>query len=87
MNPGVNINFLTPPPFFFFKGFYAFILTSALVGACFFWNVELYYVYRHFLQFALAATVFAVGLSVYLYARALKVPRDELSPASSGEQR
>ncbi|KAF4018329.1 hypothetical protein G4228_009949 [Cervus hanglu yarkandensis] len=65
-------------------GFYAFILTSALVGACFFWNVELYYVYRHFLQFALAAIVFAVGLSVYLYARALKAPRDELSPASSG---
>ncbi|KAB0390446.1 hypothetical protein E2I00_001349, partial [Balaenoptera physalus] len=33
---------------------------------------------------AFAATVFSVVLSVYLYARALKAPRDELSPASSG---
>ncbi|TKC37679.1 hypothetical protein EI555_012671 [Monodon monoceros] len=66
------------------NGFYAFILTSVLVGASFFWDVELYYVYSHFLQCALAATVFSVVLSVYLYARALKAPRDELSPASSG---
>ncbi|XP_036725839.1 delta(14)-sterol reductase LBR isoform X1 [Balaenoptera musculus] len=66
------------------NGFYAFILTSALVGASFFWDVELYYVYSHFLQCAFAATVFSVVLSVYLYARALKAPRDELSPASSG---
>ncbi|XP_059947359.1 delta(14)-sterol reductase LBR isoform X2 [Mesoplodon densirostris] len=66
------------------NGFYAFILTSVLVGASFFWDVELYYVYSHFLQCALAATVFSVVLSVYLYARALKAPRNELSPASSG---
>ncbi|XP_026978097.1 delta(14)-sterol reductase LBR isoform X1 [Sagmatias obliquidens] len=66
------------------NGFYAFILTSVLVGASLFWDVELYYVYSHFLQWALAATVFSVVLSVYLYARALKAPRDELSPASSG---
>ncbi|XP_059983722.1 delta(14)-sterol reductase LBR isoform X5 [Lagenorhynchus albirostris] len=66
------------------NGFYAFILTSVLVGASLFWDVELYYVYSHFLQCALAATVFSVVLSVYLYARALKAPRDELSPASSG---
>ncbi|KAM9111140.1 delta(14)-sterol reductase LBR isoform 1-T1 [Megaptera novaeangliae] len=66
------------------NGVYAFILTSALVGASFFWDVELCYVYSHFLQCAFAATVFSVVLSVYLYARALKAPRDELSPASSG---
>ncbi|ERE48924.1 lamin-B receptor [Cricetulus griseus] len=29
--------------------------------------------------------VFSVALNVYLYARSLKVPRDELSPASSGK--
>lgn len=40
--------------------------------------------YRHFLQFALAATVFSVALSVYLSVRARKAPREELSPASSG---
>ncbi|KAL2770736.1 delta(14)-sterol reductase LBR [Daubentonia madagascariensis] len=66
------------------NGFYAFILTSAVVGTSLFWGVELFYVYSHFLQFALAATVFSVVLSVYLYARSLKAPRNELSPASSG---
>lgn len=66
------------------NGFYAFILTSAVVGAALFWGVELYYVYRHFLQLALAAIVFSVVLSVYLYVRALRAPPDELSPASSG---
>lgn len=66
------------------NGFFAFVLTSAIVGTCLFWGIELCYVYSHFLQFALAATVFSVVLSVYLYARSLKAPRDELSPASSG---
>ncbi|XP_058389611.1 delta(14)-sterol reductase LBR isoform X2 [Diceros bicornis minor] len=67
------------------NGFYAFILTSVVVGASLFWGVELYYVYNHFLQFALAATVFSVVLSVYLFVRAWKAPREELSPASSGK--
>ncbi|XP_023369664.1 lamin-B receptor [Otolemur garnettii] len=67
-----------------FEGFYAFILTSAIVGTSLFWGVELSYVYSHFLQFALAATIFSVVLSVYLYVRSLKAPRSELSPASSG---
>ncbi|KAK7799681.1 hypothetical protein U0070_005434 [Myodes glareolus] len=66
------------------NGFYAFVLTSAVVGASLFWGIELCYVYTHFLQFALAATVFSVVLSVYLYAHSLKAPKDELSPASSG---
>lgn len=82
--PWVNINF--PLPFFFFKGFYAFILTSAVIGASLFQGVEFHYVYSHFLQFALGATVFCVVLSVYLYIRSLKAPRNDLSPASSGEQ-
>ncbi|XP_078212889.1 delta(14)-sterol reductase LBR isoform X5 [Callithrix jacchus] len=66
------------------NGFYAFILTSAIIGTCLFQGVEFHYVYRHFLQFTLAATVFCVVLSVYLYMRSLKVPRKDLSPASSG---
>ncbi|KAM4860890.1 LOW QUALITY PROTEIN: delta(14)-sterol reductase LBR [Thomomys bottae] len=66
------------------NGFYAFVLTSALVGAAVFWGVDLSWVYSHFLQLALAATLFSVVLSVYLYARSLKVPRSELAPASSG---
>ncbi|XP_052593802.1 delta(14)-sterol reductase LBR [Peromyscus californicus insignis] len=66
------------------NGFYAFVLTSAAVGASLSWGVELHFVYAHFLQFALAALVFSVLLSVYLYAHSLKAPRHELSPASSG---
>ncbi|XP_037678844.1 delta(14)-sterol reductase LBR [Choloepus didactylus] len=66
------------------NGFYAFLLTSTIIGASVFWGIELYYVYNHFLQFAVAAIVFSVVLSIYLYARSLKVPRDELSPANSG---
>ncbi|XP_053460022.1 delta(14)-sterol reductase LBR isoform X1 [Nycticebus coucang] len=66
------------------NGFYAFLLTSAVIGTSLFWGVELSYVYSHFLQFALAATIFSVVLSVYLYVRSLKAPRSELSPASSG---
>ncbi|XP_017381904.1 delta(14)-sterol reductase LBR isoform X3 [Cebus imitator] len=66
------------------NGFYAFILTFAVIGTCLFQGVEFHYVYRHFLQFALAATVFCVVLSVYLYMRSLKAPRKDLSPASSG---
>ncbi|XP_006898114.1 PREDICTED: lamin-B receptor-like [Elephantulus edwardii] len=66
------------------NGFCAFILTSVGVGASLFWGVDLHYVYAHFLQLALAAIVFSVTLSVYLYARSLKMPRKELSPASSG---
>lgn len=66
------------------NGLYAFILTSALVGAAQFWGVELCYLHTHFLQFAVAATAFSVVLSGYLYARSLKAPRDELAPASSG---
>ncbi|XP_045154104.1 delta(14)-sterol reductase LBR [Echinops telfairi] len=67
------------------NGFYAFILTSVVVGAAFFWGVKLGDVYDHFLQLALGAIVFAGVLSVYLYARSLKAPRNELSPASSGK--
>ncbi|XP_052057267.1 delta(14)-sterol reductase LBR [Apodemus sylvaticus] len=66
------------------NGLHAFILTSAALGAAAFWGTELCYLYTHFLQFALAATGFSVVLSVYLYARSLKAPRHELSPASSG---
>ncbi|KAM5238847.1 delta(14)-sterol reductase LBR [Ctenodactylus gundi] len=66
------------------NGFYAFILTSAVLGLALYNGVELHYVYDHFLQLALAATVFSVLLSSYLYARSLRAPREELSPASSG---
>jgi hypothetical protein len=77
----VNANYLL-----FLKGFYAFILTSVIIAAAVFWGAELSWVYNHFLQFAVSATVFSVVLSIYLYARSMKAPGDELSPASCGEQ-
>ncbi|XP_073904977.1 delta(14)-sterol reductase LBR isoform X2 [Castor canadensis] len=66
------------------NGFYAFILTSVIIAAAVFWGAELSWVYNHFLQFAVSATVFSVVLSIYLYARSMKAPGDELSPASCG---
>lgn len=66
------------------NGFYAFLLTTAAVGASLFGGIKLDYVYDHFQQFALAATAFSVVLSFYLYIRALKAPWDKLSPNSSG---
>lgn len=66
------------------NGFFAFVLTSAVLGAALLWGLQLHYLFDHFLQLAVAAMVFAAVLSVYLYARAQKAPRDELSPASCG---
>ncbi|XP_033617893.1 delta(14)-sterol reductase LBR [Fukomys damarensis] len=66
------------------NGFFAFVLTSAVLGAGLLWGLQLHYLFDHFLQLAVAAMMFAVVLSVYLYARARKAPRDELSPASCG---
>ncbi|XP_063093594.1 delta(14)-sterol reductase LBR isoform X2 [Cavia porcellus] len=66
------------------NGFYAFILTSAALSMAHLWGLELHYLHDHFLQLALAATVFTAVLSVYLYARAWKVHGAERSPASCG---
>lgn len=71
--------------FFSFQGFYAFLLTCAAVGGAVFWGADLHYLYSHFLQFALAAAAFALGLSVYLAVRAARAPPSALAPASSGE--
>ncbi|XP_032694624.1 delta(14)-sterol reductase LBR isoform X1 [Lontra canadensis] len=66
------------------NGFYAFLLTAAAVGAAVFWGLELLYVYDHFLQLALAAFAFTVGLSAYLAVRAAGAPLAALAPGSSG---
>ncbi|XP_077636047.1 delta(14)-sterol reductase LBR [Crocuta crocuta] len=66
------------------NGFYAFLLTCAAVGGAVFWGADLHYLYSHFLQFALAAAAFALGLSVYLAVRAARAPPSALAPASSG---
>ncbi|XP_013362503.1 PREDICTED: lamin-B receptor [Chinchilla lanigera] len=66
------------------NGFYAFVLTCAVLGMALLWGLELHYLYEHFFQLALAAMVFTAVLSVYLYVRARKVHGAELSPASCG---
>ncbi|XP_044289931.1 delta(14)-sterol reductase LBR isoform X2 [Varanus komodoensis] len=65
------------------NGFYAFILTAVAVGISLYFEVELYYLYDHFLQFAVSATVFSLVLSIYLYVRSLKVSEQELSPGGN----
>ncbi|KAJ7341021.1 hypothetical protein JRQ81_004673 [Phrynocephalus forsythii] len=65
------------------NGFYAFILTAIAVGICLYFEMELQYIYDHFLQFAVCATVFSFLLSIYLYARALHASEKELSPGGN----
>ncbi|XP_001514233.2 delta(14)-sterol reductase LBR [Ornithorhynchus anatinus] len=66
------------------NGFYALLLTTAILGGSLYWEVEISYLYDHFLQFAVSATAFSVVLSIYLYVRSLKASKDELSLGKSG---
>uniref|UniRef100_A0A8C8VNP2 Delta(14)-sterol reductase LBR n=1 Tax=Pelusios castaneus TaxID=367368 RepID=A0A8C8VNP2_9SAUR len=65
------------------NGFYAFVLTAAAVGTSLYCEIELHYLYDHFLQFAVSAAIFSVLLSIYLYVRSLKAPKEELSPGGN----
>ncbi|NXW08587.1 LBR protein, partial [Fregetta grallaria] len=70
------------------NGFYAFILTAAAIGTLLYFQFELHYLYDHFMQFAVSAAAFSMGLSIYLYIRSLKAPEEELAPGgNSGELR
>ncbi|KFU87474.1 Lamin-B receptor [Chaetura pelagica] len=65
------------------NGFYAFILTAAVIGTLLYFQFELHYVYQHFMQFAVSAALFSLGLSIYLYIRSLKAPEEELAPGGN----
>ncbi|KAJ6666839.1 hypothetical protein lerEdw1_018841 [Lerista edwardsae] len=65
------------------NGFYGFLLTAVAVGIALYLEIDLCYLYDHFLQFAVCATVFSVVFSIYLYARSLKAPPKELSPGGN----
>ncbi|NXL47560.1 LBR protein, partial [Podilymbus podiceps] len=65
------------------NGFYAFILTAAVIGTLLYFKFELHYLYDHFMQFAVSAAVFSMGLSIYLYIRSLKAPEEELAPSGN----
>ncbi|NXX40656.1 LBR protein, partial [Tricholaema leucomelas] len=65
------------------NGFYAFILTAAAIGSLLYFQLELHYLYDHFMQFAVSAAVFSMGLSIFLYIRSLKAPEEELAPSGN----
>uniref|UniRef100_A0A8C2T405 Delta(14)-sterol reductase LBR n=1 Tax=Coturnix japonica TaxID=93934 RepID=A0A8C2T405_COTJA len=65
------------------NGFYAFVLTAAAIGTLLYFQFELHYLYDHFMQFAVAAAVFSMALSIYLYIRSLKAPEEDLAPGGN----
>ncbi|NWX23720.1 LBR protein, partial [Aegotheles bennettii] len=65
------------------NGFYAFTLTAAAIGTLLYFKFELHYLYDHFIQFAVSAAAFSLGLSIYLYIRSLKAPEEELAPGGN----
>ncbi|XP_068009663.1 delta(14)-sterol reductase LBR [Melanerpes formicivorus] len=65
------------------NGFYAFMLTAAAIGALLYFQLELHYLYDHFMQFAVSAAVFSMGLSIFLYIRSLRAPEEELAPSGN----
>ncbi|NXN19945.1 LBR protein, partial [Indicator maculatus] len=65
------------------NGFYAFILTAAAIGALLCFQFDLHYLYDHFMQFAVSAAAFSMGLSIFLYIRSLKAPEEELAPSGN----
>ncbi|XP_062828684.1 delta(14)-sterol reductase LBR [Anolis carolinensis] len=61
------------------NGFYVFILTAAAVGVSLYFEIQFYYIYDHFIQFAVCATVFSLVFSIYLYVRSRNASWKELS--------
>lgn len=61
------------------NGFHAFLLSSAAIAVALYFKINLLYVYDHFLQFAVSATILSFLLSIYLYIRSQKKAEDELS--------
>ncbi|MEE6473757.1 hypothetical protein FKM82_010161 [Ascaphus truei] len=65
------------------NGFHALLLTAAAVAVTLYCKISLLYVFENYLQFAASATLFSILLSIYLYARSLKAPNNELSLGGS----
>uniref|UniRef100_UPI00398F2585 delta(14)-sterol reductase LBR isoform X3 n=1 Tax=Pristiophorus japonicus TaxID=55135 RepID=UPI00398F2585 len=65
------------------NAFYAFLLCAAALGAALYNEVNLSYIYDNLLQLAIAAMVFSLLLSIYLYVRSWRVPADELAPGGN----
>lgn len=52
-------------------GFFAFVLSSAVVAAAAYQGVDFTYIHSHFLQLAVASFIISTLLSIYLYVRSL----------------
>ncbi|XP_006002534.1 delta(14)-sterol reductase LBR [Latimeria chalumnae] len=65
------------------NAFFAFLVSAVAVGAALYYEVDLVYIHKHFLQFAVAAMTFSVLLSIYLYIRSRRAAEDELAPGGN----
>ncbi|XP_066561386.1 delta(14)-sterol reductase LBR [Amia ocellicauda] len=65
------------------NGFYALVLSVAVLGAAVYYKVDLSYIHEHFLQFAVSAMALSLLLSVYLYTRSRWAHNDELAPGGN----
>ncbi|CAH2255710.1 lamin-B receptor isoform X1 [Pelobates cultripes] len=65
------------------NGFWALLLSSVIVGVMIYYKINFVYVYDHYLQFAASGTIISVLLSIYLYARSHRAPKEDLSPAGN----
>ncbi|XP_046878001.1 delta(14)-sterol reductase LBR [Hypomesus transpacificus] len=62
------------------NGFSCLVLTALALGAALHQEVDLTYVHSHFLQLAVASTLVATLLSLFLYARSRWAPAHALAP-------
>ncbi|CAI9553703.1 unnamed protein product, partial [Staurois parvus] len=62
-------------------GLHSLLLVAVVVAALLYNRVNLLYVYKHLHQFAAAATLFSVVISVYAFAHSYRAPKEDLSVA------
>ncbi|XP_077341957.1 delta(14)-sterol reductase LBR [Lithobates pipiens] len=62
-------------------GLHCLLLVSVVAAALLYYQINLIYVYKHLHQFAAAATLFSVVVSVYAFARSYRAPKEDLSEA------
>ncbi|XP_061756381.1 delta(14)-sterol reductase LBR isoform X4 [Nerophis ophidion] len=65
------------------NGFFAIVMSAAVVAVAVHLGVDLTYIHSHFLQLSVAAFLISVLLSVYLYVRSLDAAPDQLALGGS----
>lgn len=64
-------------------GFFAFVLSCAVIAAAAHQGVDFTYIHSHFLQLAVASFIISTLLSIYLYVRSLSAAPAELALGGS----